>query len=202
MLETLALSVVLLPLFAALVAGTIGYKFGDKFSQLVTTGGVIIACLFSWILYANIAMPHGHDVHPIEADLFTWINVGSFTASFGVLVDKLTATMLIVVTTVSACVHVYSWGYMAEDKSKTRFFAYLSLFTFTMLALVTAPNLLQAFMGWEGVGLASYLLIGFWHHKESANAASMKAFVINRVADVGLLLPLFTCIAVFGSLDY
>ena len=201
MLEKLSLLVVLLPLLAAIIAGTAGYKFGDKFSQLVTTGAVIVACLFSWILFGNVAMTHGHGA-PIEADLFSWIDVGSFNVNFGVLVDKLTATMLIVVTTVSACVHVYSWGYMAEDKSKTRFFAYLSFFTFTMLALVTAPNLLQAFMGWEGVGLASYLLIGFWHHKESANAASMKAFVINRIADVGLLLALFTCIAVFGSLDY
>src|SRR5690606_27948648 len=117
-------------------------------------------------------------------------------------VDTLTAVMLVVVTSVSALVHLYSWGYMAEDPSQPRFFAYLSLFTFAMLMLVTADNLVQMFFGWEGVGLASYLLIGFWYHRPSANAAAIKAFVVNRVGDFGFLLGIFGIFVVFTSVEF
>lgn len=199
MLDLIAFTILLLPLFAAAVGGGLGPVFGDKFTMRLTSGSTIFAALLSVYTYVQIAVL-GHA--PIQAELFEWINTPAFSVSFGVLVDKLTATMLVVVTIVSACVHVYSVGYMHEDQSKSRFFAYLSLFTFMMLALVTAPNMLQMFLGWEGVGLASYLLIGFWYYKESANAASIKAFIVNRVADVGLLLALFTTFAAVGSLEY
>src|SRR5690606_21646527 len=124
-----------------------------------------------------LGLEHGAPAFSLE--WLPWLTVGNWQVGFGALVDKLTATMFIVVTTVSACVHVYSVGYMAEDPSRRRFFIYLSLFTFAMLMLVSAPNLVQMFLGWEGVGVCSYLLIGFWHQKESANAAAMKAFIVN-----------------------
>src|SRR5690606_13318640 len=130
-----------------------------------------------------------------------WVESGAFSFDWALRVDSLTAIMLVVITTVSALVHLYSWGYMAEDPSQPRFFAYLSLFTFAMLMLVTADNLVQMFFGWEGVGLASYLLIGFWFKKPSANAAAMKAFVVNRVGDFGFMLGMFGTFLVFGTLS-
>ena len=198
-MDLMAFVVVLLPLIMAAISGLTGAMIGHKNVRRLTCAGVTVSALLAFILFIRIAM---QGAEPFEAVLNPWISTGSFNVSFGVLVDKLTATMLVVVTFVSAAVHFYSIGYMAHDPSKWRFFSYLSLFTFTMLALVTAPNLLQMFMGWEGVGLASYLLIGFWYKKESANAAAMKAFLVNRVADLGLLLALFTAFAVFGTLNY
>ena len=129
------------------------------------------------------------------------MSVGNLVVDWAFRIDTLTAVMLIVVNTVSALVHLYSIGYMHEDPHRSRFFAYLSLFTFAMLMLVTADNLLQMFFGWEGVGLASYLLIGFWYQKESANAAAMKAFIVNRVGDFGFLLGIFTLFVLFDSVD-
>jgi NADH-quinone oxidoreductase subunit L len=197
-MQTLALSIVLLPLLAALL-GPLGYKLGERFTIHTTCGLVTLAAIFSLILFGNIGFG---STEPFEAELYRWFSVGGLDLSFGVLADKLSATMFVVVTVVSACVHWYSIGYMHDDKGKVRFFSYLSLFTFMMLALVSAPNLLQMFLGWEGVGLASYLLIGYYHQKNSANAASMKAFIVNRVADVGLLLALFVVFTNVGSLHY
>ncbi|PZP39654.1 MAG: NADH-quinone oxidoreductase subunit L [Pseudomonas fluorescens] len=170
-----------------------------RVAMFFTTGSVIAAALVSWFIF--IKMNTGA-LQPFSTDWFTWITVANWQVSFGTLVDKMSATMLIVVTTVSACVHVYSIAYMHEDPSRRRFFIYLSAFTFTMLMLVTAPNLVQMFLGWEGVGVCSYLLIGFWHEKATANAASIKAFVVNRVADAAMLLGLFTLLQTFGSLTY
>ena len=191
--------IVLLPLLMSIIAGVFGPKIGHKNAMRLTCGGLTVSAVLSLVIFVSVCFG-GHEV--IRGTLMTWISTGSFDVSFGVMVDKLTATMLLVVTLVSACVHYYSVGYMAHDPSKSRFFSYLSLFTFTMLTLVTAPNLLQMFMGWEGVGLASYLLIGFWFKKDSANAASIKAFLVNRVADLGLLLAIFTVFITLGTLDY
>ena len=192
-------AIVLLPLFASIIAGLGGKRIGDVGAMAITIGGVVTSFLLSAWAFIEIAVLNKP---AIEADLYTWISTGTLTLSFGILIDKLTAVMLIVVTSVSAMVHIYSVGYMHHDASRARFFSYLSLFTFTMLALVTAPNLVQMFLGWEGVGLASYLLIGFWFKKESANLASMKAFIVNRIADVGLILGLLTAFAVFGTLSF
>lgn len=191
--------IVLLPLFGSVIGGLFANKLGDSKVMWLTTSSVVISALCSWIVFFKVAIV---GIDPLEGTLYTWLSTTHLDLSFGVFIDKLTAVMLIVVTTVSACVHVYSFGYMSHDHSKSRFFSYLSLFTFAMLLLVTAPNLLQMFMGWEGVGLASYLLIGFWYKKPTANAASMKAFIVNRVADVGLLLGTLTTFWVVGSLEY
>lgn len=198
-MEFMAFAVVLLPLLAATLGGLFGSIIGHNNVIRLTCTCVTISAIFSAILFVRIAL---QGTGAVEAVLQPWIATGNFDVSFGVMVDKLTATMLVVVTFVSAAVHYYSVGYMSHDESKWRFFSYLSLFTFTMLALVTAPNMLQMFLGWEGVGLASYLLIGFWYKKETANAAAMKAFLVNRVADLGLLLALFTAFAIFGTLTY
>ena len=180
------------PLVGALIAG-FGWRFiGEKAAQILTTGILFLACLMSWITFL------GFDGVTQHIPVLDWIVSGDFTAQWAIRLDRLTAIMLIVVTTVSALVHLYSMGYMAHDENwtegehyKARFFAYLSFFTFAMLMLVTADNLLQMFFGWEGVGVASYLLIGFYYKKPSANAAAIKAFVVNRVGDFGFLLGIF-----------
>ncbi|WP_031553685.1 NADH-quinone oxidoreductase subunit L [Parvularcula oceani] len=189
--------IVLLPLLGALLAMPLG-RGSARTAEIVTTGLVFLAALLAW--WTFFAVGFGDSERTIR--LFTWIAVGDLTADWAVRVDALSATMMIVVTTVSSLVHLYSIGYMSEDPSRPRFFAYLSLFTFAMLMLVTADNLLQLFFGWEGVGLASYLLIGFWHHKSSANDASIKAFVMNRVGDVGLALGIMACFLVFRSVEF
>ena len=199
MAHSLYFTLVLLPLFMAGVVGLAGNRLGDTLSMWLTTGGVLLSMLLSIIAFVQIAV---YGAAPVDATLYQWISAGDFTVNFGVYVDKLIVVMLLLVTVVSAMVHLYSIKYMEKDPSKPRFFSYLSLFTFMMLALVTAPNLLQVFLGWEGVGLASYLLIGFWHQKESANAASLKAFLVNRVADVGLILAMLVAFMVFGSLAF
>jgi NADH-quinone oxidoreductase subunit L len=202
-LETLTIFILLIPALTALAAGTLSYALPrglrDSFAMTLTCGGMVICGVLSLIVFRAIALG---DAPPFDVSLFTWLSAAQWSVDFGLLVDKLTATMLLVVCGVSACVHVYAIGYMKDDPGRARFFAYLSLFTFAMLALVTAPNLLQMFLGWEGVGLASYLLIGFWHHKESANAAAVKAFITNRVADAAMLLGIFTLLMTFGSLNY
>jgi NADH-quinone oxidoreductase subunit L len=143
-----------------------------------------------------------HEPRIEKVELLRWINSGALSANWVIRVDTLTAVMLVVVNTVSALVHIYSLGYMSHDEHQPRFFAYLSLFTFAMLMLVTADNLVQMFFGWEGVGLASYLLIGFWYTRDTANAAAMKAFIVNRVGDFGFALGIFGCFVVFQSVDF
>ena len=186
------------PLIGALIAGLFGRRIGDKLAQTVTTGLLILSALLSWMAFIKVGYGHEH----FEIDLMRWVDVGGFKANWALKIDTLTAVMLVVVTSVSALVHVYSWGYMKDDPGKARFFSYLSYFTFAMLMLVTSNNFIQLFFGWEGVGVASYLLIGFWYKKPSANAAAIKAFVTNRVGDVGLALGIFAIYLVFGSVNY
>ena len=170
----------------------------DRTAQFVTTGAVLVSAVLSWILFFDVAV--GGNVRTVE--LMTWIRSGTLDLSWALRVDQLTAVMLVVVNTVSAMVHLYSIGYMAEDPQKPRFMAYLSLFTFAMLMLVTADNLVQMFFGWEGVGLASYLLINFWYEKPSANNAAIKAFLVNRVGDFGFALGIFAIFVLTGSVQF
>ena len=180
------------PLIGAIIAGFGWRKIGEKGAMYVTTGLLFLACLLSWILFLNL----GQDIHHLP--LLRWIESGALSTDWSIRMDRLTAIMLIVVTSVSSLVHLYSFGYMDHDPAwkdgesyKPRFFAYLSFFTFAMLMLVTSDNLVQMFFGWEGVGVASYLLIGFYYRKPSANAAAIKAFVVNRVGDFGFALGIF-----------
>jgi NADH-quinone oxidoreductase subunit L len=190
--------IVFLPLLAAIVAGLGNRLLGNTVAKLITTGALFVACALSWPIFLGFVGGHGESqLYPVLA----WIHSEPMVVDWSLRVDALTSVMLVVVTTVSALVHLYSWGYMAEDDSQPRFFAYLSLFTFAMLMLVTADNLVQMFFGWEGVGLASYLLIGFWYHKPSANAAALKAFVVNRVGDFGFSLGIFATFLVFGTVS-
>ncbi|MTD99471.1 NADH-quinone oxidoreductase subunit L [Paracoccus sp. YIM 132242] len=191
------------PLLGALIAGFGWRVIGEKAAMLLTTGILFVAALFSWIVFLGF---NGETQHIPVMD---WIVSGDFSSQWAIRLDRLTAIMLIVVTTVSALVHMYSMGYMAHDDNwthdehyKARFFAYLSFFTFAMLMLVTADNLLQMFFGWEGVGVASYLLIGFYYRKPSANAAAMKAFIVNRVGDFGFLMGIFGLWWMTGSIQF
>ncbi|MDZ7627234.1 MAG: NADH-quinone oxidoreductase subunit L [Parvularculaceae bacterium] len=190
--------VVLLPLFGALLAMPIGRMGGPRAAEIITTALVGAAAALAWILFFDVAFGG----HARTISLFTWVSSGTFFADWAVRLDTLSAVMLVVVNSVSFLVHAYSIGYMHEDESRPRFFAYLSLFTFAMLCLVTADNFLQLFFGWEGVGLASYLLIGFWFKKKSANDAAIKAFVVNRIGDFGFALGIFCVFYVFGSVRF
>ena len=192
-------AIVALPLIGFLVAALFGKEIGDRGCEVLTTTFLLIAALFSWIVFARYAL--GGEPENVNV-LGTWFTVGTLKVEWALRVDALTAVMLVVVNTVSSLVHLYSVGYMSEDPSRPRFFAYLSLFTFAMLMLVTADNLVQLFFGWEGVGLASYLLIGFWYEKPTANAAAIKAFVVNRVGDFGFLLGIFTVFFVTKSVSF
>jgi NADH-quinone oxidoreductase subunit L len=192
------LFIVFLPLLAAIVAGLFGRWIGKTAAKAVTTGSLFIGAFLSWPIFFQYI---GGSAGPVVVPVLTWIQSGTLTVDWALRVDALTAVMLVVVTTVSSLVHLYSWGYMDEDPSQQRFFAYLSLFSFAMLMLVTADSLIQMFFGWEGVGLASYLLIGFWYHKPSANAAALKAFVVNRVGDFGFSLGIFGTFLVFGTVS-
>ncbi len=171
---------------------------GSRTAEIVTTALLLISAALSWMTLVDVGFLH----HDTRAQLFTWIGSGDLVVNWALRVDTLTAVMLVVVTSVSSLVHLYSIGYMNEDPNRPRFMAYLSLFTFMMLMLVTADNLVQMFFGWEGVGLASYLLIGFWFQKPSANAAAIKAFVVNRVGDFGFLLGIFAIFMMVGSVDF
>ncbi len=186
------------PLVAFLIAFLFGKKIGDAGAQFVTCAGVIIAALTSTFLFTDVVLNSA----PRTMELMTWISSGAFEVKWALRVDQLAVIMMCVVNIVSACVHVYSVGYMHEDPNKARFMSYLSLFTFAMLMLVTSDNLVQLFFGWEGVGVASYLLIGFWNYKDSANAAAIKAFVVNRVGDFGLALGIFACFVIFGTVQF
>lgn len=188
--------IVFLPLLAAIIGGLGNRSLGNTAVKLITTGALFASCAMSWPIFIGFltgSMDAG--VVPV----LQWVQSGDLRFDWELRVDTLTAVMLVVITTVSALVHLYSWGYMDEDPDQPRFFAYLSLFTFAMLMLVTANNLVQMFFGWEGVGLASYLLIGFWFKKPSANAAAIKAFVVNRVGDLGFMLGIFGTFLVFGT---
>ncbi len=171
---------------------------GSRAAEVITTGLLLVAAALSWWTLFEVGFGH----HDVRIDLFPWINSGDLQVSWALRVDTLTAVMLVVVNTVSSLVHLYSIGYMDEDPYRPRFFGYLSLFTFAMLMLVTSDNLVQLFFGWEGVGLASYLLIGFWYQKPSANAAAIKAFVVNRVGDFGFALGIFAIFMLIGSTDF
>src|SRR5438270_4693821 len=191
--------IVFLPIIAALIAGLGGPWIGNTAAKAVTTGALFIGAFLSWPIFFQYI---GGAAGPVVVPVMTWIQSGSLNVNWALRVDSLTAVMLVVVTTVSSLVHLYSWGYMEEDPSQQRFFAYLSLFSFAMLMLVTADSLVQLFFGWEGVGLASYLLIGFWYQRPSANAAAIKAFVVNRVGDFGFALGIFAIFMLIGSTDF
>jgi NADH-quinone oxidoreductase subunit L len=171
---------------------------GSRAAELITTGLLLVAAALSWVALVDV----GFLRHDVRIALFPWIISGDLQVAWALRVDTLTAVMLVVVNTISSLVHLYSIGYMDEDPYRPRFFSYLSLFTFAMLMLVTADNLVQLFFGWEGVGLMSYLLIGFWYQKPSANAAAIKAFVVNRVGDFGFALGIFAIFMLIGSTDY
>ena len=191
-------AIVFLPLAGFLIAGLFGRSIGAKASEYVTSGLLVVSAALSWVAFIAVAMGDGQ---AFTVPVLRFLESGALQADWALRIDTLTAVMLVVVTTVSALVHIYSIGYMHHDPHRPRFFAYLSLFTFAMLMLVTADNLIQMFFGWEGVGLASYLLIGFWYKKPSANAAAIKAFVVNRVGDFGFALGIFGVFVLFGSVN-
>ncbi len=185
------------PLVGAIVAGLFGRAIGDRGAQIVTCGLMVLSALLATVgLFANVGEPAR------TVPLLEWIYVGSFQADWALRVDPLSSVMMFVVSFCSCWIHIYSVGYMAHDKSIPRFMAYLSLFTFFMLMLVTSDNLLQLFFGWEGVGLASYLLIGFWYTRPSACAAAIKAFIVNRVGDFGFVLGIAGVFLVFDTIQY
>ena len=191
-------AILLLPLAGAIFAGFLGRLLGARSAEVVTTTLVLITAVLSWLAFYQVAL-QGQEV---RIELMRFVDSGALKSVWSLRIDTLTTVMLVVVTNVSGLVHLYSVGYMEDDPSRPRFFAYLSLFTFAMLALVTADDFLQLFFGWEGVGLASYLLIGFWYHKPSANAAAIKAFIVNRVGDFGFALGIFAVFTLFNSIQY
>jgi NADH-quinone oxidoreductase subunit L len=202
--QSLVTILVFAPLIGAIIAGfggtAVGRRvLGDAPSQAVTTGLLFLSCGLAWMNFVSQVWGHAE---PFTVTLMPFIDIGDFRSAWSLRIDTLSTVMLVVVTTVSSLVHLYSWGYMAEDDSKARFFAYLSLFTFAMLALVTAADFMQLFFGWEGVGLASYLLIGFWFKKPSASAAAIKAFVVNRVGDFGFALGIMTIYWQFHTIQF
>ena len=192
------LALIFLPLLASITSGFFGKYLGDRSSGIITSFFVSISALLSIALFYQVIV-NGYENNVVIA---TWINSGTLDVNWSIKVDALSSVMLVVVTLVSALVHIYSIGYMSHDPHKPRFMAYLSLFTFSMLALVTSDNFLQLFFGWEGVGLCSYFLIGFWFKKDSANAAAIKAFVVNRVGDFGFALGIFLIFYLFGTVNY
>jgi len=194
-------AIVFFPLIGALIAGLLGRVIGHRTSEYITTGLLLVAAVLAWVVFIPYAFGGG-EIETTKVEVLRWVQSGDLDLNWVLRVDTLTAIMLVVVTTVSSLVHVYSIGYMADDPHRARFFAYLSLFTFAMLMLVTADNFLQMFFGWEGVGLASYLLIGFWYTRPAANAAAIKAFVVNRVGDFGFLLGIFSAFVVLGHLNF
>ena len=194
----MATSIIFLPLLGFLFCFLLGKQFNYKVYQISTTSILFLCTLFSWIIFIQFINNKETEI----IFILNWITSGNFIVDWSIRLDTLTAVMFIVVTTVSACVHLYSIGYMEEDPSKIRFMGYLSLFTFFMLVLVSSNNLLQMFFGWEGVGLASYLLIGFWHHKDSANKAAIKAFVVNRVGDFGYAIGIAGIFYIFGTISF
>ncbi len=190
--------ILFLPLLGALISGFFGSKIGERPSEILTSFLNLISAVLSIIIFINI-ISQGYENN---LNIATWINSGSLDVNWSIKIDALSGVMLVIVTSISSLVHIYSIGYMSHDPHKPRFMAYLSLFTFSMLVLVTSDNFLQLFFGWEGVGLCSYLLIGFWFKKQSANAAAIKAFLVNRVGDFGFALGIFLIFYFFGTLNY
>ena len=190
--------ILFLPLIASFVSGFFGKFIGDKGSQIITCLFVSISAILSFVIFYKV-INEGYSNNLIIA---TWINSGTLNVNWSINIDALSSVMLVVVTLVSSLVHIYSIGYMSHDPHKPRFMSYLSLFTFAMLTLVTSDNFIQLFFGWEAVGLCSYFLIGFWYKKESANAAAIKAFVVNRVGDFGFALGIFLIFYIFGTVNY
>jgi len=190
--------VIFLPLVASIISGFFSKYIGVRNSEIITSSFVSISAILSFIIFYNVII----DGYTNNIFVLTWINSGSLNVNWSINVDSLSSLMLVVVTLISALVHIYSIGYMSHDPHKPRFMAYLSLFTFSMLTLVTSDNFLQLFFGWEGVGLCSYFLIGFWFKKESANAAAIKAFVVNRVGDFGFALGIFLIFYLYGTVNY
>jgi NADH-quinone oxidoreductase subunit L len=192
------IALLFLPLIASITSGFLGKFLGDRNSEIITSVFVSISAILSLVLFYSVIV-NGYESNVVVAK---WINSGTLDVNWSIKVDALSSLMLVVVTLVSALVHIYSIGYMSHDPHKPRFMAYLSLFTFSMLTLVTSDNFLQLFFGWEGVGLCSYFLIGFWFKKDSANAAAIKAFVVNRVGDFGFALGIFLIFYLFGTVNY
>ena len=197
--QNILLTIALAPLVGAIVAGFFGKQIGRKGAHSVTILGVATSAVLSMYVFKLLAFDGAENYY---ANVYTWFDIGNLSAHVGFMVDRLTATMMVVVTFVSLMVHVYTIGYMDEDPDYQRFFSYISLFTFSMLMLVMSNNLLQLFFGWEAVGLVSYLLIGFWYKKPTAVFANMKAFLVNRVGDFGFLLGIAVVLMYTGSLDY
>lgn len=198
-MENTYLTIVLAPLIGAIIVGLAGHRLGRTLSHSITILGVTVSTVLALYVF-NHHVLQGAEV--FNENIYTWMQVGGLNMSIGFLVDNLTSVMLLVVSFVSLMVHIYTIGYMQEDEGYTKFFSYISLFTFAMFMLVISNNFMQLFFGWEAVGLVSYLLIGFWHHKESAVEASLKAFLVNRVGDFGFLLGIAVLLMFFGTLDY
>ncbi len=192
------ISIIALPLIASIISGFFGKFIGDRNSEIITSLLVSISAIFSSLVFYEVIINQYQE----NIIIATWINSGSLEVNWSMKIDPLSSVMLVVVTSVSALVHIYSIGYMSHDPHKPRFMAYLSLFTFAMLMLVTSDNFIQLFFGWEGVGLCSYFLIGFWFKKESANKAAIKAFIVNRVGDFGFALGIFLIFYLFGTVNY
>tara|TARA_B100001057_G_scaffold233105_1_gene233332 strand:- start:13107 stop:15020 length:1914 start_codon:yes stop_codon:yes gene_type:complete len=192
------LSIITLPLIASIISGFFGKFIGDRNSEIVTSLMVTISAIFSIFIFYDVVVNKYED----NIIIATWISSGSLDVNWSMKIDALSSVMLVVVTSVSSLVHIYSIGYMSHDPNKPRFMAYLSLFTFAMLMLVTSDNFVQLFFGWEGVGLCSYFLIGFWFKKDTANAAAIKAFLVNRVGDFGFALGIFLIFYLFGTVNY
>ena len=190
--------ILFLPLIGAIVSGFFGKLIGDKICQMLTSFFVSVSAILSLIIFFKVV----YEGYSNNLIISTWINSGSLDANWSINIDALSSVMLVVVTFISALVHIYSIGYMSHDPHKPRFMSYLSLFTFAMLTLVTSDNFIQLFFGWEGVGLCSYFLIGFWYKKNSANAAAIKAFLVNRVGDFGFVLGIFLIFYIFGTVNY
>ena len=191
-------TIIFLPLAGAIISGFFGKYIGERNSEVVTSLFVSVSAILSIVIFYNVTIFD----YSNNLVISSWISSGSLNVNWSISIDALSAVMLVVVTMISALVHIYSIGYMSHDPHKPRFMSYLSLFTFAMLTLVTSDNFLQLFFGWEGVGLCSYFLIGFWFKKESANAAAIKAFVVNRVGDLGFALGIFLVFYLFGTLNY
>ena len=197
MYQSIAITIIMLPLASSIINGSLVRVIDKKLAQVIATGFLSLSAVFSSIIFCYTGF--GHIIH---IKLLPWIEVGNFKVHWSIYIDQLTSIMFIVVTWVSSVVHIYSLGYMAEDKGIVRFLSFLSLFTFFMLMLVSSDNFLQLFFGWEGVGFCSYLLIGFWYSKESANKAAMKAFITNRASDFAFILGIITIIVYCDSANY
>ncbi len=192
------LALLFLPLASFIISGFFGKYIGDRLSEIITSLFVSISAVLALLIFYEV-ITEGYTNNIVIA---SWIHSGSLNVNWSIKVDAVSAVMLVVVTLISSLVHIYSIGYMSHDPHKPRFMAYLSLFTFAMLTLVTSDNFLQLFFGWEGVGLCSYFLIGFWFKKDSANTAAIKAFVVNRVGDFGFALGIFLIFYLFGTVNY